>query len=372
MPKHTTDTASNSIGTLLKAAREQRGMSPAEAASQLNLKVVIIEKLESEQWDNSMATTFVKGYLRAYARLLKLSEREILQAYDLQTAHLRGQQTEMHSFSRKTSREAADSRFMLATYGIVVLLVGLFFVWFWQTHMLDSEPVAVLPDYVAPTAESAAADTSGLSATPPVTDVPSPQTAAVQDSLSTSPAPAAATTQSVASTPVEAVTVAGSATNGATEKVATERTATTDTATTAPATVIEQVAEDLPASSIETTEGETPQRTSTSQNPVQPNLTPAVTTTPSATVANDASSASTDIQVSFSADCWVSITDSQQQKLAYGLQKAGTTLQLRGQYPVKMIIGNAAAASITVQGKPYDLSQYQAGQVARITLTGAQ
>lgn len=370
MPKHTTDTASNSIGTLLKAAREQRGMSPAEAASQLNLKVVIIEKLESEQWDNSMATTFVKGYLRAYARLLKLSEREILQAYDLQTAHLRGQQTEMHSFSRKTSREAADSRFMLATYGIVVLLVGLFFVWFWQTHMLDSEPVAVLPDYVAPTAEVPAADTSGLSATPPVTEVSSPQTAAAQDSLNTPTAPGTATTQSAASTPADAVTVTGSATHGATDKAATENGATIDVATAVPATVVEQVAEELPASSIETTEGETRQLTSASQTPAQPSLSPAVITAP--TASTDAVSVNTDIQVSFSADCWVSITDSQQQKLAYGLQKAGTTLQLRGQYPVKMIIGNAAAASISVQGKPYDLSQYQAGQVARITLTGAQ
>lgn len=367
MPKQTTDTASNSIGTLLKAAREQRGMSQAEAASQLNLKVVIIEKLESEQWDNSMATTFVKGYLRAYARLLKLSEREILQAFDLQTAHLRGQQTEMHSFSRKTSREAADSRFMLATYGIVVLLVGLFFVWFWQTHMLDSEPVAVLPDYVAPIAEVPAADTSNLSATPPVTGGASLQTAAAQDHLNTSPAPVSQSSQSIASAPAGAATVDPSPINSV-----TGNGAATDAATTTLSTVVEQTADELPASSIETTEGETPQRTSASQTTVQPSLTPAVTPAQTASVATDAPSANTDIQVSFSADCWVSITDNQQQKLAYGLQKAGSTLQLRGQYPVKMIIGNAAAASITVQGKPYDLSQYQAGQVARITLTGAQ
>lgn len=363
MPKQTTDTASNSIGTLLKAAREQRGMSQAEAASQLNLKVVIIEKLESEQWDNSMATTFVKGYLRAYARLLKLSEREILQAFDLQTAHLRGQQTEMHSFSRKTSREAADSRFMLATYGIVVLLVGLFFVWFWQTHMLDSEPVAVLPDYVAPTAETPATDPSTLAATPPVSQSTTTPTPTGTDATSAQSQDTAALTTATTSAAEPAQLPASQLAQSAAAQPQTTHTADSVT-----------VAEELPASSIETTEGETPQRSTTSAAAEQPSTRPEVVPAQTA-AAPDAALASTgaaDIQLSFNADCWVSITDNQQQKLAYGLQKAGSTLQLRGQYPVKMIIGNAAAASITVQGKPYDLSQYQAGQVARITLTGAQ
>lgn len=356
MPKHTTDTASNSIGLLLKAAREQRGMTQADAASQLNLKVVIIEKLESEQWDNSMATTFVKGYLRAYSRLLKLSEREILQAYDLQTAHLRGQQSAMHSFSRKTSREAADSRFMLATYGFVLLLVGLFFVWFWQTHLLDSEPVAVLPDYVAPSAETPAADLASLAPSPQNTEAPAvsnPAAPEVRNGTSESnPAPALST----------AVDTSAAGTSPVVSKVvpdASAMTPATDIADRQVAAEPSDSASELPASSIETTEGETRQLATTPVPETE-------TTVPAAT-----DGVAADIELSFSADCWVSVIDQQQQKLAYGLQKAGSSIQLHGQYPVKLIIGNAAVTSIRVQGKPYDLSQYKAGQVARITLTGA-
>jgi cytoskeleton protein RodZ len=35
---------------------------------------------------------------------------------------------------------------MLASYLLIVLLIGLFLVWFWQTHLLDSEPVTALPE----------------------------------------------------------------------------------------------------------------------------------------------------------------------------------------------------------------------------------
>ena len=406
MPSTTPDTASNSIGALLKTTREQRGMSQADAAAQLNLKVAIIEKLEAEQWDTSMATTFVKGYLRAYARLLKLSEREILQAFDLQTAHLRPKTTEMHSFSRKTSREAADSRFMLATYGLVVLLIGLFFVWFWQTHLMDAEPVAVLPDYVAPLDNKTTSNnTPVVATTPSVTQTAAASTQPVATQLSTVQVTSNPTTTAVDSSAVPATTASP--------------------AGTAQPTHADTASEDAPVSSIETTEGEArpvasvPIEQTTAALPAAntaadtttaavaesslpaPSNTAVTTSSPSASpseTSNETTSATpaaqtlpvtepaaqvpsieaaaqntaVQLQFSFTEDCWLSVLDANQQKIAYGLQKAGTSLTVSGQYPLRLTIGNASAASLQVQGKAYDMSQYKAGQVARIKLTGAE
>lgn len=391
MPSTTPDTASNSIGALLKTTREQRGMSQADAAAQLNLKVAIIEKLEAEQWDTSMATTFVKGYLRAYARLLKLSEREILQAFDLQTAHLRPKTSEMHSFSRKTSREAADSRFMLATYGLVVLLIGLFFVWFWQTHLMDAEPVAVLPDYVAPL------DNKTTSNTPPAASV----TPSVTETTEASTQPAA--------TQLSAVQVTSNPTTPSVDSLATPAVAAAPAGTGQP-TDVDTATEDVPVSSIETTEGEArpvasvpteqttaarpaadtaaatvaaattlPTQSSSALPTASSSATPAAQTLPVTEPAaqvpsNDTTVQNTAVQLqfSFTEDCWLSVLDANQQKIAYGLQKAGTSLTVSGQYPLRLTIGNASAASLQVQGKAYDMSQYKAGQVARIKLTGAE
>ncbi len=392
MPSTTPDTASNSIGALLKTTREQRGMSQADAAAQLNLKVAIIEKLEAEQWDTSMATTFVKGYLRAYARLLKLSEREILQAFDLQTAHLRPKTTEMHSFSRKTSREAADSRFMLATYGLVVLLIGLFFVWFWQTHLMDAEPVAVLPDYVAPLDNKTTSNnTPVVATTPSVTQTAAASTQPAATQLSTVQVTSNPTTTAVDSSAVPATTASP--------------------AGTAQPTHADTASEDVPVSSIETTEGEArpvasvPTEQTTAALPAAtlpaPSNTAVTISSPSATpseTSNETTSATpaaqtlpvrepaaqvpsieaaaqntaVQLQFSFTEDCWLSVLDANQQKIAYGLQKAGTSLTVSGQYPLRLTIGNASAASLQVQGKAYDMSQYKAGQVARIKLTGAE
>lgn len=391
MPSTTPDTASNSIGALLKTTREQRGMSQADAAAQLNLKVAIIEKLEAEQWDTSMATTFVKGYLRAYARLLKLSEREILQAFDLQTAHLRPKTSEMHSFSRKTSREAADSRFMLATYGLVVLLIGLFFVWFWQTHLMDAEPVAVLPDYVAPL------DNKTTSNTPPAASV----TPSVTETTASPTQPAA--------TQLSAVQVTSNPTTPSVDSLATPAVAAAP-AGTGQSTDVDTATEDVPVSSIETTEGEArpvasvPTEQTTAARPAADTAAATVAAattlpTPSSSALPTASSSATpaaqtlpvtepaaqvpsndttvqntavQLQFSFTEDCWLSVLDANQQKIAYGLQKAGTSLTVSGQYPLRLTIGNASAASLQVQGKAYDMSQYKAGQVARIKLTGAE
>lgn len=398
MPTTTTDTAANSIGALLKTTREQRGLTQSDVASQLNLKVVIIEKLEAEQWDTSMATTFVKGYLRAYARLLKLSEREILQAFDLQTAHLRSNTSAMHSFSRKTSREAADSHFMLATYGIVVLLVGLFLVWFWQTHLIDAEPVAVLPDYVAPTeaqSSSAVASTSMPSAAATqasgnITAEPSVQSPVVQPNAQSTPAASASVTSVATPTTADVPTSSIETTEGETPSA---QSTVAGTADSQPVTAAQQLSTDSATASV------TPAPTSAVTAAV---TQPAVSTAPASTDANVANSAPTaaapvtqttapsatsgptasdgalavsqqaELQLSFSQDCWLSVIDASQQKVAYGLQKAGTSLKVMGQYPLKLTIGNASAATLQVQGKAYDLSQYKAGQVARITLTGAE
>ena len=53
------------VGALLKQSREQRGLTTAEVASQLRLKVSQIEQIEAEQWDPSVSATFIRGYLRS-------------------------------------------------------------------------------------------------------------------------------------------------------------------------------------------------------------------------------------------------------------------------------------------------------------------
>ena len=62
----------------LKNARERLKLSTADIANQLNLTVSIIEKIEENNFTD-IAPIFAKGYVRAYAKLVKLSEESTVQ-----------------------------------------------------------------------------------------------------------------------------------------------------------------------------------------------------------------------------------------------------------------------------------------------------
>lgn len=74
----------SSAGKILSSRREEWGLSVAEVASTLNLSIDTIEALEADDYDSLPGTTFIKGYIRSYARLLKLDVEGLMDSIDLQ------------------------------------------------------------------------------------------------------------------------------------------------------------------------------------------------------------------------------------------------------------------------------------------------
>ncbi len=77
----TTDSA-ETAGQKLAAAREDFGISVQEVAENLNLGVSIIRAIETDDYDKLPGSTFVKGYIRAYANLLRLNPDELIMMLD--------------------------------------------------------------------------------------------------------------------------------------------------------------------------------------------------------------------------------------------------------------------------------------------------
>jgi len=67
------------VGVSLKAAREAQGLSIAEVAQSLKFAPRQIEALEQERFELLPGGTFVRGMVRAYARLLKLPPEPMLE-----------------------------------------------------------------------------------------------------------------------------------------------------------------------------------------------------------------------------------------------------------------------------------------------------
>lgn len=78
----TDDLARPSLGDRLKREREAKGLSLAEAAERLHLRREQVNALETSQFDYIKGDVFVRGYLKAYARLLDLDADEVVSQYD--------------------------------------------------------------------------------------------------------------------------------------------------------------------------------------------------------------------------------------------------------------------------------------------------
>ena len=68
-------------GKRLQAQREDKRMTRDEVANHLHLDVRLIAALEEDDYEKLPAPSYICGYLRSYARLLKLPENEIVESY---------------------------------------------------------------------------------------------------------------------------------------------------------------------------------------------------------------------------------------------------------------------------------------------------
>ena len=119
-----------SPGAMLRDARMALSLSQEHIASKLNFKVSLVKDIEDNIFDPSMPTTFNRGYLANYAKLVSVEVADVLASYDaLDAATI--QRSEMLSFSRETAKQAEHSRVMWLSYFIVAVLIGLTVLW-WQ------------------------------------------------------------------------------------------------------------------------------------------------------------------------------------------------------------------------------------------------
>ncbi|AVT59822.1 cytoskeleton protein RodZ [Pectobacterium versatile] len=310
-------------GERLREARERLGLTQQTIAERLCLKVTTVRDIEDGTTPADLAPTFLRGYIRSYAKLVHLPEDELLPIVDKQAIPKTISVSPMQSFSLKKSRKKRDGWLMTITWLVVLVVLGLTGAWWWQNHQAQQAEINSMVDH----ASSMQAQTEGQSV--PLIDNSAAQETATPDSVV---AP---------STPVDL-----SATAAATPSTPASATAPSSQSPSHANAAQPQAAGNvlLGAGAVAPAAG-----TVAESNPV---------------------SAAHALVMTFKADCWLEVTDASGKKLFSGMQRNGGTLNLDGQSPYKLKIGAPAAVQIQFQGKPVDLSQFvRSSQVARLTLT---
>lgn len=316
----------NSTGARLRNAREQLGLSQQAVAERLCLKVSTVRDIEEDKAPADLASTFLRGYIRSYARLVHIPEEELLPMMAKQAPIRAAKVAPMQSFSLGKRRKKRDGWLMSFTWLILFVVIGLSGAWWWQDHKAQQEEITSMADQS--TSDLNSSD-SGSQSIP--LDTGSANNAPDTTAANTNSAPVDNSTAPAASAPA---TTSAPADNNA---VVAPSQANVDTAAIAPAAP-------APTSALPTDQ------------------------------ANAAAAASAqDLVMNFSADCWLEVSDATGKKLFSGLQRKGGNLNLSGQAPYKLKIGAPAAVQIQYLGKPVDLSRFiRTNQVARLTLNAEQ
>ena len=119
-------------GQLLRNAREQLGWTREQVASRIHLRLTLIAAIEADTYDKHTSHTFIRGYLRAYAKLVGIPEETILAAYD-KLGLTPPDNIDMQSFSRRSRQQANDSRLKVVTWLVILVLIALSVAWWWQS-----------------------------------------------------------------------------------------------------------------------------------------------------------------------------------------------------------------------------------------------
>ncbi|WP_058913248.1 cytoskeleton protein RodZ [Entomohabitans teleogrylli] len=322
--------AAQTTGVRLRAAREKMGLTQQAVAERLCLKVSTVRDIEADNTPSDLAATFLRGYIRSYARLVHIPEEELLPMMAKQAPIRAAKVQPMQSFSLGKRRKKRDGWLMSFTWLVLFVVVGLTGAWWWQNHKAQQDEIVSMADQ-----STAALNNSGTS-----------------QPISLSPDDRASEPAAPVGGPAEqngAVAPAGNE-NATASASGQQSVAPAATPETHPVVSPSQANVDNMATANTGNAGAAPL-------PVEPAQTAAPAADPNALVMN------------FTADCWLEVTDATGKKLFSGMQRKDGNLNLAGQAPYKLKIGAPAAVQIQYQGKAVDLSRFiRNNQVARLTL----
>lgn len=109
-------------GSLLATVRKQQDKTVEEIADQLNLSVTQIRTIELDQSEGLPEPTYVRGYIRSYARLLNLNPDEILEHY-LNPNWQKGARLDDMPRDIGSADESSHSGFFSPTKIIIILIL---------------------------------------------------------------------------------------------------------------------------------------------------------------------------------------------------------------------------------------------------------
>ena len=328
-------------GGALRQARQALNYGQLDVARRMNLTVEVINALEENRFSDLPEATYVKGYLRSYARFLEIDSDPLISAYEELVLPEHGSAA---SSSVKSDRvQSATLRWgLLAIAGVLLLM----FVSWW----INVQP---------PTPEASKLEESQ--------SVEARQTATIEREATLSEASEQTTKPSIVETESDDVVAKPSTVETMrTEDVSMESAEREDKqAMTEPASGAVEPSSVQTASTATTEAAAEESATEESASTTTQEQETAVETAPSVATGEAVSDASAgptpgkdELTMVFSAQSWTEVYDADEQRLLFDLVESGSVRNLQGTAPFNVRLGNSSGVEISINGRLFNHSQF--------------
>ncbi len=303
-------------GERLRRAREEKGLSQEEACKHLRLSTSYMRALEQDDYDRLPEAPFIKGYLRNYARFLGLPAEELARQFQQRVDEMRQDEREREQAALDDAPSNREWRLPALAVLAVVLLVAVGW-WLWPRDELSA------PDPAVDDGGRGGEEAFDSPAPPEAPEPAMPETNQPSDPVRDSLQP-----------PSER---GGDGHQGAEPP---SHQANDGSSGGEPASRPE-LAEQTPQSQASQTE----------------------------LAAAPGEDGIDSLTLEFSRVCWIKGVDASGATLTQGQQSAGGSVNLDGEAPFRVTLGDAAAVSaVRVNGSAVSLPSQRSGDVVRVTL----
>ena len=362
-----------SVGLRLQRARMEKKLSQVEVAEKLFLTTQIIEFLDDGAFERIPKKAFIRGYIRAYARVVGLEGSELVAAYDAEVGRDEGQGDEATILMNAEDPSLAKNPiFRAGAMGIAVLVIVVLLVWMLMSGG-QGDRSGLPPSSVKETSSSAGGQIrdEALSARTPGSSV-SDENSSLTTDRDVVPDPEGARSEDSAEIAEESYDEAGPNGELALSPVdqdrdlAAEDLSEQEQSQTAQSFEMERETGDLALAD----EVEAPPLRSAlgaSVGGAAPNVFRSVTDT--GRLIQVIVDGEDTVVIRTTELCWVEVADTTGYLLYGDLNQSGDELEVIGAAPFQILLGKASAAQVRFNGQVVDLEPHTTREfTARLTV----
>ncbi len=322
------------VGDKFRLAREALNLSLEAVSQAISLRPSILQDIENNRFiHRSTPAAFVRGYVRSYAKFLKIADSEWLNVIDFGDE----QQNDLGKNARATSsvnQYSSHNRWVGYLTALVILVVlGMTGMWWWESHQQsNAERDNLVNSYPQLSAETPATVTN-VDSVPVVTQPISQAENHLVEPVAAETTVEVKPQENVVATPIVAAEVAPA------NVLQSEMSKINGT---------EQVASMPESATMETTV-----TSSSTESAVENSSVSAVAT-------ND------NLYIEVIGNCWISVKDKNRKVLAQKEYKQGDVLSFNEEEPYSLIIGAPGNVKIIYKGEAFPLTLD--GRVAKFKL----